>query len=465
MKTFFYSINIFLILFHISLTSHLKNFNYIDYATSHLHNYTKRISVVKGKTNRTKCFAKTDIKINDTLFKYDKKDILSSETCYYPNKIETLKNISSYTNDTYFRNKMLLAFCIYHVLSNKELDTKTSEEEKFKILSLPLEEVKHSELLFDFPDINEFLIAGTTFSVEESDIIEKILDRNLNILHRYEKEFKLYSNIYYYITSHSFNVNDQAVILPFMEVCDMVPHYLSKPDLNYSNSTYIEEEGNKILVKSTRNFQQSDQYLFAFNVSLDNDALMLKHGIYVHDNIHDYYLVNKKFSFNESYLNDMLFHTLKRRSLHPSLLFNYRSENLGHDSWYQFKIRGNKIDELLYRFAIMYFHWRTTLNNNQNVIYKTIAKRALTFILRLCYDEIKEIKSRMECDFDDYLLRTQMDESLSDTNKKLRNFTMEKVHVINKNVNMILRDLVILNYNDILNKREVYTYIDPNTDV
>ena len=160
-----------------------------------------------------------------------------------------------------------------------------------------------------------------------------------------------------------------------------------------------------------------------------------------------------------------LFHTLKRRSLHPSLLFNYRSENLGHDSWYQFKIRVNKIDELLYRFAIMYFHWRTTLNNNQNVIYKTIAKRALTFILRLCYDEIKEIKSRMECDFDDYLLRTQMDESLSDTNKKLRNFTMEKVHVINKNVNMILRDLVILNYNDILNKREVYTYIDPNKDV
>ena len=159
MKTFFYSLNIFLILIHISFSSNLKNFNYIDYATSHLQNYTKRISVVKGKTNRTKCFAKTDIKINDTLFKYDKKDILSSETCYYPNKIETFQNISSYTNDTYFRNKMFLAFCIYHVLSNTELDNKISEEEKFKIMSLPIEEVKHSELLFDYPHINEFLIA------------------------------------------------------------------------------------------------------------------------------------------------------------------------------------------------------------------------------------------------------------------------------------------------------------------
>ena len=465
MKTIFYSFNLFFILIQISLSTNLKNFNYKDYATSHLQNYTKRISVVKGKTNRTKCFAKTDIKINDTLFKYDKKDILSSETCYYPNKIETFQNISSYTNDTYFRNKMFLAFCIYHVLSNPELDKKISEEEKFKIMSLPIEEVKHSELLFDYPDINEFLIAGTTFAVEESDIIEKIMDRNLLIFDRFEPRFKLFSKIYYYITSHSFNINGEAVILPFMELCDMVPYYLSKPDLNYSNSSFIEEEGNKILVKSTRNFLQSEQYLFAFNVSLDNDALMLKHGIFVKDNIHDYYLVNKKFTFKENYFNDMLYHTLKRRSLHPSL-FNYKDENLGHDGWYQFKIRGNKIDELLYRFGVIYFHWlATNVNNNQNIMYRTIAKRALTFIMRLIYDEMKEIKIRMECDFDDYLLRTQMDENLSELNKKLRNFTMEKVHVLNKNVNMILKDLVTLNYNEILNKKETYTLIDPNRDI
>lgn len=73
MKFRIYSLSLFLILIQTTSLSYLKNFDYIDYATSHFQNYTKRIQVVKGKTNRTKCFAKTDIKINDTIFKYDKK--------------------------------------------------------------------------------------------------------------------------------------------------------------------------------------------------------------------------------------------------------------------------------------------------------------------------------------------------------------------------------------------------------
>ena len=459
-----YPIFLFFSLFILISSSLPKDFDYIDYASSHIHDYTKRISAVKGKTNRTKCFAKVDIKTNDTLFKYDKKDVLSSETCFYPEKMEALKNISTYTNDTYEKNKMLLAFCIYHVLIDPEFVIQISEEDKFKIQSLPLKEVEHSELLFDYPDINEFLLAGTTYYVEEPDRIENIIAKNLQILDRYNKNFKLYTNIYYYVTTHSFNINGEAVILPFMEVCDMVPYYLTKPDLNYSNSTFVEEEGNKILVKSSRNFRQSEQFLFSFNVSLDNDALMLKHGIYVHDNLHDYYLINKKFSYDNNYFNDMLYNTLKKRNLHPNI-FNYHLENLGVDGWYQFKLRGNKIDDLLYRFSIIYFHWWAMQHNDQNIVYRTIAKRAMTFIMRMCYDEIEKIKGRMDCDFDDYLLRTQMDDSLSEINKKLRNFTMEKVHLINKNVNWLLEDLVLINYNEIRDKRDFYTYVDPNKDV
>ena len=459
-----YKIFLFFSLFILISSSLPKDFDYIDYASSHIHDYTKRISVVKGKTNRTKCFAKVDIKTNDTLFKYDKKDVLSSETCFYPEKMEALKNISTYTNDTYEKNKMLLAFCIYHVLIDPEFVIQISEEDKFKIQSLPLKEVEHSELLFDYPDINEFLLAGTTYYVEEPDRIENIIAKNLQILDRYNKNFKLYTNIYYYVTTHSFNINGEAVILPFMEVCDMVPYYLTKPDLNYSNSTFVEEEGNKILVKSSRNFRQSEQFLFSFNVSLDNDALMLKHGIYVHDNLHDYYLINKKFSYDNNYFNDMLYNTLKKRNLHPNI-FNYHRENLGVDGWYQFKLRGNKIDDLLYRFSIIYFHWWAMQHNDQNIVYRTIAKRAMTFIMRMCYDEIEKIKGRMDCDFDDYLLRTQMDDSLSEINKKLRNFTMEKVHLINKNVNWLLEDLVLINYNEIRDKRDFYTYVDPNKNV
>lgn len=460
-----YSLFIFLFLFPIISSSLPKDFNYLDYATTHLKDYSKRISVVKGKTNRTKCYANVDIKVNDTLFKYDKKDVLSSETCYCPDKMTTLKNISAYTNDTYEKNRMLLSFCIYYVLIDPEFIIQISEEEKFKILSLPLKETEHAELLFDFPDLNEFLIAGTTYRVEESDMIEKIIDRNLYILNRYEKNFKIYANIYYYVSTHSFNVNGEAVILPFIEMCDMVPNYLSKPDLNYSNSTVVEEEGNKFIVKSTRNFKQSEEYLFSFNISLDNDNLMLKHGIFAHDNIYDYYKVNKPFSFEKNYLNDMMFHTLKKRGLHPTLLFEYHSENMGLDGWYHFKLLGNKINDELYRFGIVYFHWLAQEKNEKNIGYRNIAKRALTFIMRLVYDEIHGIKQKMECDIDDYLLRTQMDDSLTPVNKKLRHFTMEKVHLLHKNVNWLLNDLTVLNYNEIKDQKNKYTFIDPNRDV
>lgn len=450
-------------LFNIIYSQYLENFDYLDYAINSINKYSKRIAGVKGKTNKTKCYTKTDIKINDTLFKYDKQDILSSETCFHPKKTEVLKNISAYTNDTYEQNKMLLAFCIYYVLLDPEFAIQIPKTEKFHILSLPIEEVKHSEKLFDYPDLNEFLIAGKGYYIEESDRIEKIIDRNLDIQDRYNEYFKLYSKIYYYITTHSFNINGKAIILPFMEICDIVPYYLTKPDDNYTNSSFVEEEGNKILVKSARNFKQSEQYLFSFNVSLDNDQLMLKHGIFVHDNIYDKFTFNKLFSYEHNYETDELFHNLKRHNLDPNI-FDYKRENLGHDGWYKFSFIANKTSDLLYRFGIIYFNWWKTHSNDKNTQFRHIAKQALTLIVRMIYDEFKEIKERMEVSYDEYLLKTQEDKTLTELNRKLRHFNIEKIHLLNKNVNYLYKDLVLLNYNEIKQKKDKYVMIDPNKD-
>ena len=460
--TFCLFLNLFL--FKIIYSSYLKDFDYPEFATKSLEKYSKRIAGVKGKTNKTKCYAKTDIKVNDTLFKYDKKEVLSSETCFHPQKTDALKNISAYTNDTYEQNKMLLAFCIYHVLLDPEFVVQISRQEKFNILSLPIENVKHSEKLFDYPDLNEYLIAGTAYTISEPDRIEKIIDRNLNIMDRYNENFKLYSKIYYYITTHSFNVNGQAVILPFMDICDIVPYYLTKPDENYTNSSFVEEEGNKIIVKSTRNFKQSEQYLFSYNISLDNDLLLLKQGIFVHDNIYDKYFLNKKFEYEHNYETDELYHNLKRHNLDPNI-FSYQRENLGHEGWFKFEFLANKTSDLLYRFGIIYFNWWLTHSNDKNTQLRHIAKQSLTLILRMIYDEFKEIKSRMEVDIDEYLLKTQEDKTLTELNKKVRNFTMEKVHLLNKNVNFLYKDLAILNYNEIKQGKLTYVIVDPNKDI
>ena len=457
-------INLFILicLVYFNYSLNLENFDYTLAATKILEKYSKRITGVQGKTNKTKCYAKTDIKVNDTIFKYDKKEILSSETCFHPQKEEIFKNATSYTNDTYEQNKMLLAFCIYYELKEPN-NTNIPEKEKFHIHTLPIEQVNNSELLFDFPDLNEFLIAGTSYTIFETEMIEKIIDRNLNIKDRFNENFKLYTKIYYYITTHSFNVNGNAIILPFMDICNIVPYYLTKPNLNYTNSSIVEEEGNKIIVKSKRNFQQSEQYLFSYNISLDNDLLMLKQGIFVHDNIYDKYIIQKKFSFEHNYETDELFHALKKHNLHPSI-FQYRRENLGHDGWYRFELEAEKTSDFIYRFGIIYFFWWKTIVRDNYSKYRQIAKKALTLILRMCYDELQEIKSRMEVDFEEYLLKTQEDKNISELNKKLRKFTMEKVHLLHKNINYAYNDLVVLNYNEIKQRKEFYVMVDPNKD-
>ena len=443
------------------------HFDYYYLAPQALNRFTKKIIGVSGKTNQTKCYANTDIKINDTLFIYRKGDILSSETCYHPKKQEILKNITSITNDTYDQNKMLLAFCVYYVVSAPANNvTNISRNEKFHILTLPIEEVKHSELLFDYPDLGEFLITGTTYTIFESEMIEKIIDKNLNIIDKKNENFKLYTKIYYYISTHSFNISGNVVILPFLDICNVAPYYLHKNNINLTNSSIIEEEEDKIIIKSKINILQSDQYAFSYNnISLDNDFLMLKQGVFRHNNLYDKYIINKKFSYEHNYETDELYHILKRRGLHPDLLFDYKRENHGYEGWYKFELLANKTGDYLYRFGIIYFNWWKTHTRDKDNTFRHIAKQSLALILRMCYDELKEIKERMEVNFDEYLFKTQEDKNLTDLNKKLRQFNMEKVHLIHKNIGYLYENLGLLNYNEIKQNKEKYIVIEINKDL
>ena len=447
--------------------SYLDDFDYYYFSTKVLSKYSKKITGVSGKSNQTKCYANTDIKINDTLFTYDKKDILSSETCYHPKKEELLKNITSITNDTYDQNKLLLSFCVYYIVSDPDKNiTNISRHEKFHILSLPIDEVKHSELLFDYPDLNEFLIGGSSYKIFEPEMIEKIVDKNLNIFDKKNENFRLFSKIYYYISTHSFNISGNVIILPFLDICNVAPYYLHKNNINLTNSSIIEEQENKIIIKSKIDILQSDQYSFAYNIPLDNDYLMLKQGAFSHNNIYDKYTIKKKFSYEHNYETDELYHALKRHNLHPSL-FNYRRENHGYDGWYKFELLANKTSDLLYRFGIIYFNWWKTHSRDKDKdnSFRHIAKQSMTLILRMCYDELQEIKGKMEVNFDEYLFKTQEDKNLTDLNKKLRHFTMEKVHLIHKNIEYLYNNLGLLNFNEIKQNKEKYVVNETNKEL
>ena len=454
------SIIILIGLFHIFYNQYIKDLDYDYLATNSLNKYTKKIAAVQGRTNKTKCYTKVDIKVNDTLFKYDKKDIISSETCFYSQKNEIFENLTIFTNDTYQQNKILLSFCIYYTFLNRE-NNKLSEIQKMYILNLPIQKVKHSELFFTDEDLNEFLIAGTAYNKTEPELINKIIENFLNITDRNNDNYKLFAKIYYYITSHSFNVSGHSIILPFMDICNIVPYYLKKPDLNYTNSSVVEEEGNKIIVKSTRNFKQSEQYLFSYNIPLDNDILMLKQGIFIHDNIYDKYLINKNYSYENDYESNKLYNNLKEHNIDPDML-RQGGENAENLTKLKFELTANKTSDLIYKFGVVYYSWWKTISNDRNNRLRHFAKQTFTFILRMCYDELNQIKKRMKIGIDEYLYKIQENKNLTEINKKLKNFTMEKLHLINKNINFLYYDLTILNYNEIKQRKSLYVMIDPN---
>ncbi len=456
----FKSIFIIIGLFNIINNQYTKDLDYDYLATNSINKYTKKIGAVQGRTNKTKCYAKVDIKVNDTLFKYDKKDILSSETCFYPQKNEIFENLTVYTNDTYQQNKILLSFCIYYTFLNSD-NKKISETQKMHALNLPIDKVKDSELFFSSKDLNEFLIAGRAYNNSEPELIRQIIENYLEIKDRNNDNYKLYAKIYYYITSHSFNVSGHAIILPFMDICNIVPYYLKKADSNYTNSSVIEEEGNKINVISTRNFQQSEQFLFSYDIPLDNDNLMLKQGFFIHDNLYDKFFFNKNFSFESDYESNDLYNNLKEYNL-EYLMHQYKGEKSENLANFKLEITANRISYILYKFGVAYYSWWKTITGDRNNRYRYFSKQALTFIVQLCYDELKQIKKRMKIGIDGYLYKTQEDKNLTELNKKLRNFTMEKVHLINKNINYLFYDLTLLNYNEIRQRKQVYIMVDPN---
>lgn len=457
-------ISLFLNILLFTLIFSLDDFNYYFFATKALSQFSNKIVAAKAKSNKTKCYAQTDIKINDTLFQYKKGQILSSETCYHPQKEEIIKNLTLLINDTYEQNKIILSFCIYYILSDPDNNvTQISRFEKFNILSLPIDEVKYSELFFEPQDIDEFLVSGDSNVISESEKIANLIDKILNISDRKNDSYVLYTKIYYYLSTHSFNFSGNVIILPFIDVCNVVPYYLYKNSSNHLNFMLVEEDNN-IIVKSKANISQSDQFSISYNISFDNDYLMAKQGVFSHNNFYDKYIIHKIFSYPHIYESNELYHNLKRHNLDPNLL-QFKRENRGYGASLSFELFANKTSDYLYRFGIIYFFWWKTYAHDELSDYRHIAKQSLTFILRMCYDEIKEIIKRMKVGFEQYLLRTQNDKNLTELNKKLRNFNLEKVHLLHKNLKFLYNDLVILNYNEIKQNKNKYMISDTNTDI
>lgn len=434
---------------------------YSQIASDFLGQYTDNIVGMKSKTNKTKCYANKDVKVNDIIFEYEKKEVISSETCFHPKKNELIKNISLVSKDAYEQNQFLLAFCIYYVLQDPDSVEELGRKEKFYLISLPVFDIQANELFLNESNLDELLIREHFDSTYEQSALNQIIENNFGIENKTTYVYMLFSKIYYYIKAHSFNINNQAVILPFLDICDVVPYYLSKPKIyDLSDSYMVEEYKNKIFVKSKINIQQSDQFLFSYNLPLDNDYLFLKRGIIIHNNLYDKYITYKKITFKDSSKADDFLLNLKQFNISQNI-FDATKDNNGKNLIFKLVLFADKINGLLYNFGKAYFNWWRKSYNNKNNYLGNINKQIWTFIARICYDEIKCFKNKIKIDFNEDILKTQENKTISEIAK----FNLEKMNVLFRNINYTYKYLILSNFNEIKSQKSKYIPNNNQTNV
>ena len=447
-------------LFYIINSSNTDLIPYSRIASDFLSQYTDNIVGVKSKTNKTKCYANKDVKVNDIIFEYKKKEIISSETCFHPQKNELIKNISLVSKDTFEHNQFLLAFCLYYVFQDPDSVEELDRKVKFYIITLPVFDIQKNEVFLNKSNLDKLLIKEYFYSISDQNILNQIIKNNFEIENKASSVYILFSKIYYYIKTHSFNINNHAVILPFIDICDVVPYYLSKPKIyDLSDSYTVEEYKNKIFVKSKINIQQSDPFLFSYNLPLDNDYLFLKRGIIIHNNLYDKYIIYKKITFKDNSFTEELLNNLKQFHINQNS-FEISKDNNGKDLEFKFILFANKISEILYKFGQAYFSWWRKSSNNKYNLFGNIDNQIWTFIVRICYDEIKSIQNKIKINFDEDLKANE-----NGTISQVTKFNLEKMNVLFKNINYTYKYLILSHFNEIKNQKIKYIPINNQTNV
>ena len=317
------------------------------------------------------------------------------------------------------------------------------------ILNLPIEEINPIEFLVDKNNIEKYLIKKEWLKIknnEEIEIINKIIKESMDIdiNNKTDEDYILFGKIYYFIKTYSFNVNEKAIILPFMDSCEIIPFYLHRYNMKNNDNIFIEIINNKIIVKSELNISQSDQFIYSYGHPLTNDYLLLNQGKVIFNNINDKYIINKNFAFenNNQFASIITQTNMKKEDILKIRAYTYKNKRFANIS---FELIPNKIDDLIYNIGKIYY--------NKSVI------KSFIMILRICYDELKDIFKTIKekyKSYEDYLLKIQNEKEISEINNAIMKFNLAKKNILEKNVNLVFKEIVKLKMNEIYDIKSNY---------
>lgn len=443
------------LLFHLicaqNQTTKNNMYTYTYLATQFFIQYTKNIVIFQGKTEMAKCFATYDIKVNDTLFKYDKNEIISSTNIILPDLEKIKSQIESYTTDTFTQNKFLLSIFIYNILTNpKDKIEGYYEKMRLFILHFPLDEINPIELFINRSNIEEYLINKEWLEYngnEEIELFNKIAEKclEINIENKNNSLYVLFGKIYYFVKLNSFDINGNAVILPFFDRCNANPFYLHKNNIKY-DSIILENDKDEIIVKSKINIRQSDQFSFSYGYSLSNDYLLLTQGKVIFNNINDKFIINKNLTFeNDKHLGTLILNSnMKTEEIKKIKIFKHLNTRYANVN---FELIPNKINDFLHKICLAYF--------NNNIL------KSFTMVIKMCFDELNSIsrfiKDKFKTEkFEDYLLKIQKEEEMIEINSTIMKFNLVKINILEKNIKLATEKIIELNANEIANLKQNY---------
>ena len=424
-----------------------------------------KIQVLKGKTNKTKCIAKQDLKINDTILTFEKSDVLTSETCYFPNKTGLIYNITYIVKDDIIeREEFILTSCLFYIIENYYNDTalkNINPKIKELVKSLPYKKYEFTQFNFTDEETNEYLISARNYYYEKAYHIELIGDLVFDEFSTNKTRYSLFGSLLYYIDQHSFFIEENIVLIPYFDICNIYPHYLTIPNNNFTNSTEIIEFEDQFIIRVKRPFSENEHFAFGYNHTYDNEEMLTKNGIIIKDNKYDTHRIMKKYTFEKNSTCESLLNFFKKYDLNLSDYY-YTVEEQGHELFVEFDLKDETINPLISKFAFTYYNWyNTEFLKNKNPRLLHIYKQIFFFIVKLVYDDYLDIESKAEVNYMEYLFATQYEK---DKRRKIfRKFNLEILNLMFKNINFVYSDLIRNSWKEIDNYKSKYIVIDPNT--
>ena len=211
-----------------------------------------------------------------------------------------------------------------------------------------------------------------------------------------------------------------------------------------NDNIFIEIINNKIIVKSKLNISQSDQFIYSYGHPLTNDYLLLNQGKIIFNNINDKYIINKNFAFenNNQFASLMTLTNMKKEDILKIKAYRFKNKRFAN---FTFELLPNKIDDLIYNIGEIY--------------YNKSAIKFFIMILRMCYDELKDIFKTIKekyKSYEDYLLKIQNEKEISEINDTIMKMNLAKINILDKNVNLAFRKIVELKMKEIYDIKSNY---------